>query len=93
MRCHRPDRGESNGKAHFVFERCFILLKCDGACGKTGTCKGVARRVRVTNRERTVDWGFRNLCQKAIYAERAEGFLVEVQDERVKVADFLRGKF
>lgn len=69
------------------------MLKCEGTCGKEGTCKGVARKVRVTNRERTVDWGFRNLCQKAIFAERDQGFLVEVQAERVKVADFLRGKF
>jgi hypothetical protein len=69
------------------------MLACEGECKKTNGCHGTVRKVRVTNKERTVEWGIRNLCQTAIYAERTKGLLVEVQKESIKASDFLRGKF
>jgi hypothetical protein len=69
------------------------MLACQGECKKTNSCYGTVRKVRVINKERTVDWGIRNLCQTAIYAERDKGLLVEVQKDSIKASDFLKGKF
>jgi hypothetical protein len=68
-------------------------LKCQGACAKTNNCYGAVRKVRVTNKERTVDWGIQNLCQIAIYSERDKGLLVELQKDNIKASDYLKGKF
>jgi hypothetical protein len=69
------------------------MLECQGGCKSTSSCYGTVRKVRVTNKERTVDWGIRNLCQTAIQSERDKGLLAEVQKESIKASDYLKGKF
>ncbi|MNV53216.1 hypothetical protein D3C71_1453520 [compost metagenome] len=69
------------------------MFKCQGECSKTGDCHGTVRKVRVVNKEKTVDWGIRYYCQKAIFSDRDKGLLVELQKESIKASDFLKGKF
>jgi hypothetical protein len=69
------------------------LHQCQGECKAQGKCRGAARLVQITNQERTVNWGKFYYCQTAVLADREKGLIVEVQQQKISVADFLSGKY